>query len=202
MALKLYYAKDTRASRPRWLLEELGVPYELQRIELGKDNRTPEYQRIHPHGAVPALDDDGTVVFESSAIVLYLADKFPEKRLAPEPGTPKRGHYYQWIAYALCNIEPINGDIFQQTKRLPEAERLPTLVERRRKEWKTVGATLERHFTANAWALGDSFSAADVVLGATCVTARFVGLLEGFPAIQGYAGRISERPAFVRARAD
>src|SRR5260370_36179083 len=177
MALKLYYAKDTRASRPRWLLEELGLPYEVQRIELGKDNRTPESQRIHPHGAVSARDDDGTVVFESSAIVLYLADKFPEKRLAPEPETPKRGHYYQWIAYALCNIEPINGDIFQQTKRLPEAERLPTLVERRRKEWKRVGATLEQHFTTNTWALGDGFSAADVGRGATCISARNLGLL-------------------------
>lgn len=202
MALKLYYAKATRASRPRWLLEELGVPYELQRIELGKDNRTPEYLRIHPHGAVPGLDDDGTVVFESSAIVLYLADKFREKRLAPEPGTPKRGHYYQWIAYALCNVEPITGDIFQNTKRLPESERLPALVERRKKDWKEVAGTLEGHFKANAWALGDAFSAADVVLGATCVSARFLGLVEGYPALQAYAGRVGERPAFVRARAD
>jgi glutathione S-transferase len=202
MALKLYYAKATRAVRPRWLLEELGIPYELQRVELGKDNRTPEYLRIHPHGAVPALDDDGTVVFESSAIVLYLADKFPDKRLAPEPGTRKRAHYYQWIAYALCNVEPINADIFQHTKRLPEPERLPALVERRKGEWKTVGATLERHFTTNTWALGDGFSAADVVLGATCVSARNLGLLQEFPAVQAYVARVTERPAFLRARAD
>jgi glutathione S-transferase len=202
MALKLYYAKATRAVRPRWLLEELGVAYELQRVELGKDNRTQEYLRIHPHGAVPALDDEGTVIFESSAIVLYLADKFPEKRLAPAPGTRTRGHYYQWIAYALCNVEPINSDIFQHTKRLPEPERLPALVERRRGEWRTVGATLERHFSTHTWALGDGFSAADVVLGATCVSARNLGLLEGFPAVQAYAARVSERPAFLRARAD
>jgi glutathione S-transferase len=65
-----------------------------------------------------------------------------------------------------------------------------------------VGATLERHFTTNAWALGDGFSAADVVLGATCFSARSLGLLDGLPAVQAYAGRISERPAFLRARAD
>ena len=77
--MKLYYAPQTRATRPRWLLEELEVPYELIRISLAQgEQKKPEYLKIHPHGLVPALVDGGVTLFESSAICLYLADKFPK----------------------------------------------------------------------------------------------------------------------------
>jgi len=89
--IKLYYAPRTRSTRPRWLLEELGVPYELVRLDLGKgDHKKAEYLAIHPHGVVPALEDDGRVIIESLAICLYVADKFPEKGFAPEIRTIER----------------------------------------------------------------------------------------------------------------
>src|SRR5216684_3336120 len=87
--MQLYFAPRTRASRPRWLLEELEVPYELVKLDLSKqESRTPAYLALHPFGEVPVLVDGDVTLFESSAICLYLADRFPEKRLAPSLGSP------------------------------------------------------------------------------------------------------------------
>src|SRR5256885_9492904 len=105
--MKLYYAPQTRATRPRWMLEEIGVPYELVRLQLSKgEHKQPEYLKIHPHGAVPAYSDGEVTMFESAAICAYLADKFPDKRLAPPLGSPQRGLYYQWLVYARAHKEP------------------------------------------------------------------------------------------------
>ena len=103
--MKLYYAPQTRAGRVRWMLEEIGAPYELVRLDMSKgDHKKPEYMKIHPHGAVPALADGDLAMFESAAICAYLADKFPEKRLAPPVGTPPRGLYYQWMIYSMATL--------------------------------------------------------------------------------------------------
>ena len=103
--MKLYYAPQTRAVRPRWLLEEIGAPYTLVRLDMSKgEHKTPEYVKIHPHGAVPALVDGDVTMFESAAICAYLADKFPEKRLAPPVGSPARATYYQWIIYSMATL--------------------------------------------------------------------------------------------------
>jgi len=92
--LTLYYSPQSRAIRPRWLLEEIGVPYELKRLNLqAGEQKKPGYLKINPNGTVPALVDGDLALFESAAICQYLADKFPEKRLAPPVGTPERGRY-------------------------------------------------------------------------------------------------------------
>src|SRR4051794_3745039 len=106
--LKLYYVPRTRAVRARWMLEELGVPHELHRVDLANgEHRSPEYlARVHPLGHVPVLVDGETAIFESAAIIAYLADRFPEKQLAPAPGSPERGPYYQWMFYAVTELEP------------------------------------------------------------------------------------------------
>src|ERR1700733_14190179 len=86
LPMKLYFAPRTRASRPRWLLEELGVPYELVRLDLStQENRAPEFLAVSPLGQLPALVDGDTTLLEPSAICLYLADRSPEKQLAPPP---------------------------------------------------------------------------------------------------------------------
>src|SRR5262245_45870944 len=128
--LKLYYAPQTRAGRPRWLLEEIGVPYELVRLDLQKaDHQQPDYMKANPNGAVPALVDGDLALFESAAICQYLADKFPEKRLAPPLGTPARARYYQWIHYAMSGLEPPLVTLFLHTMMRPEKDRIPVLVE-------------------------------------------------------------------------
>src|SRR5262245_33909851 len=88
VTITLYYAPNTRAARVAFLLEEIGVAYERKTLDLAAgENKQVAYRGVHPHGLVPALDDGDTVVFETAAICLYLADRFPERGLAPEPGT-------------------------------------------------------------------------------------------------------------------
>src|SRR5215472_6822297 len=125
--LKLYYIPKTRSSRARWMLEELGVPYELVRMTF-EDARTPEYRRIHPLGAVPALSDDESTVIESAAIIAYLADRFPERGFAPPISSPQRGAYYQWIIYSMATLEPCIIAFVAHTSKRPERDRLPIIA--------------------------------------------------------------------------
>ena len=199
--LKLYYAPQTRAARPRWLLEEIGAPYELVTLDLSKgEHKKPDYMKIHPHGAVPALVDGDLALFESAAICMYLADKFPDKKLAPPLGTPARGLYYQWMLYSMATLEPPVLEVFLNTVMLPEAERSAAAVEKARTNFAAVAKVLSNALTGRDFILGEQFSAADVMIGSTLAWAGFMGLLADHPALQAYAKRLSERPAFQRAQ--
>ena len=201
--LKLYHSRQSRSVRPRWLLEELGVPYELVTLDMQKgEHKTPAYMKVHPHGAVPALVDGDLQLFESAAICAYLADKFPEKRLAPPPGTAARGLYYQWLVYAIATLEPPVIDVFMQTVMLPEAERKPAVVEAARKKFADVASVLEQALGTRPFLLGDQFTAADVMIGSTLGWAQMLGLLEGRKTLQQYVQRLSERPALQKAQGD
>ncbi len=201
--MKLYYCPMTRATRPRWLLEEVGSPYDLVRVDLGKgEHKRPEYQRIHPHGRVPALVDGDVTVFESSAICLYLADKFPDKKLAPALGSPARGPYYQWMVYAIATAEPPVLKVFLNTVRRPEAERNAAEAEAGRAEFQEVAALLTRVLDGRPFLLGDQFTAADVMVGSIVGWARGLKLVENHPALKEYSRRLVERPAYKRATAD
>jgi glutathione S-transferase len=201
--MKLYYAPHTRAVRPRWLLEEIGAPYELVRIDLSKgEQKKPDYLGIHPHGVVPALVDGDVALFESAAICAYLADKFPDKRLAPPVGTPARGLYYQWLVYAMATEEPPVLQVFLNTVMLPEAERSAAAVEDARKKWANVAGVLTRSLSGRTFLLGEQFTAADVMIGSIVGWSGTLGLLAGFPELEDYSKRLSDRPAFKRARAD
>ncbi len=199
--MKLYYAPQTRAGRPRWMLEETGAPYELKQLDLSKgEHKSAEYMKIHPHGAVPALVDGDLAMFESAAICAYLADKFPDKKLAPPVGTPARGLYYQWLLYSMATLEPPVLQVFLNTVMLPEAERSAAAVEEGKKKFGEVARVLEQALTGRTYMLGEQFSAADVMIGSTLVWAQFMGLLNGHPTLEAYAARLAERPAFKRAR--
>ncbi|MGZ6142185.1 MAG: glutathione S-transferase family protein [Myxococcales bacterium] len=196
--LKLFYIPNTRASRVRWMLEELQVPYELARIDW-PTARSEEYRRtVHPLGAVPALQDDKSVVIESAAIIAHLADKFPEKRLAPAPGD--RGAYYQWIVYAMATLEPLVVAYTDHTRKLPEERRVATIAEAARRSFLADAAPVVKALENKEWILGE-FSAADVVLGSVIVWAAGVKLADS-PALLAYAERIRARPAWQAARKD
>jgi glutathione S-transferase len=105
--IKLYYAPNTRATRPRWMLEELSVPYELVKLDLQKgENRAPAYLAVHPLGQVPALEDGAVRVFESAAIVAWLADRYAAKGLAPALDAPERAANLQWLFFGAVTLEP------------------------------------------------------------------------------------------------
>ena len=200
--MKLYYAPRTRSSRPRWLLEELGVPYELVRLDLGKhEHKSPEYRKIQPHGLVPALVDGEVTIFESVAICLYLADKFPDKGLAPPPGSPERGAYYQWMIYAAATVDPTIERIVELNK-LRDEERPPGAMDKARARWREIGAVLTRATEGREFLVGDRLTAADVLMSSLMSWAMLAGLLADFPSVQAWSKNLGGRPAAKRARAD
>lgn len=201
--MKLYHSPRSRSVRPRWLLEEIGEPYEVVRLDLSKgEHKEADYLKIHPHGAVPAFTDGELTMFESSAICMYLADKFPEKRLAPQPGTSARGLYYQWMVYAIATLEPPVLQVFLNTIMLPEQQRSKAQADEGRRKFGEVAGVLSQGLGAGPFLLGEQFSAADVMIGSTLAWSASLGLLEGQPVLQGYVRRLTERPAYRRAQAD
>jgi len=202
--ITLYHAAQSRSVRPRWMLEEIGLPYELVRMDLAAgDQKKPEYLRINPNGAVPALVDGDVRLFESGALCEYLADRFPEKRLAPAVGTTARGYYYQWIHFAMSTLEPPLITIFVHTVTKPEAERLPQLVGPAREQLRAALGVLEQALAGRTFLVADEFGTADVMVGSTLAWAQMLGLLDAnTPGVAAYLGRLMGRPAFQRAMAD
>ena len=203
MATTLYHSGQSRSIRPRWLLEEIGAPYELVTLNLqAGDQRKPEFLKINPNGAVPALVDGDVNLFESAAICQYLADKYPEKRLAPPINTPARGYYYQWIHFAMSTIEPPLLTLFLHTVMYPEAERIPQLVPPAREQLKNALNVLEQTLAGRTFLVGENLTAADVMVASTLAWAQMIGLLDAsLPNTAAYLGRCMGRPAFQRAMA-
>lgn len=200
--MKLFYVPKTRASRPRWVLEELGVPYELVRLKPGPEGtRAVEHLARHPLGHVPVLEDRGTFVFESGAICMHLADLFPEKRLLPPPGSVERALAYQWVLFAMSEMEPPLVALSAESKK-PEAERSPAVAAEARAAFGKTAGALEKALAGRKFLLGDAFSVADVMVGATLAWARAMKLVDGVPAVEAYLARLRERPAWQRALAD
>lgn len=201
--LQLYYVPQTRSTRPRWILEELAVPYELVVLPRSLEERKKsDYIKIHPHGRVPALVDGDVVLFESAAIALYLADKYIEKGLAPPLSSPLRGPYLQWALYAATTFEPPVYQIYRHTQVLPDEDRSSFIVREAKGTLEEIFQTLVRELGNKPFLLGDKFTAADVLIGSVATWARGLGLVERHPVLVNYAKRLSSRPAFQKARSD
>jgi glutathione S-transferase len=195
--MKLYYSPQTRAVRVRWLLEELEAPYELVRVSL-RDKPT---DHPHPHGAVPVFVDGELTLIESAAICMYIADKLPERGLAPPPGSPGRGLYYQWIVYAMATVEPEVIRAASHSQMLPVEKRDPEILKAARDKIAEQLGFIERGLAGQEFLVG-KFSAADVVLGGVVNWARLLGLVSGFANVEAWSDRLRGRPALKRARAD
>jgi len=202
--LKLYYASPSRAIRPRWLLEEIGTPYELLRLDLAAgEQKSPEYLAINPNGTVPTLVDGDLTLFESAAICEHLADRFPEARLAPALGTRERALYYQWMHYAMSSVDAPLIAYLHHTALDPEDERIPAVAEASRTRLIEVAGILDCALTGKKHILGDGFSAADVMLGSGLIWAQTMQLIPPERReVRGYIERLGSRPAFQRASAD
>jgi glutathione S-transferase len=198
-SLKLYFAPRTRASRPRWLLEELGAPYELVTLDLAKgEHKQPEYLAIHPLGSVPALADGEMTLFESAAICLYLADKFIDKGLAPAFGSPARGPYYQWMTYAMATLEPVVVEYASHTALLPEEKRSPEAAAKAKERYEQVSRPLFAALAKGPFVLGDALSAADLLLASIINWARGLKLPVD-AAGEAWLAALKARPSFRRA---
>ena len=192
-ALTLYHHPQSRSAGARVLLEELGVDYRIELMDLqAGEQRRPEFLALNPLGKLPTLVDDGTVVTEQVAIYLHLADRFPEAGLAPAVGDSARGSYLRWMVYYASCFEPAVVDRAQ--KRDPAEPMISPY-----RDFDSMLAALEAQLARGPWMLGDRFSAADVLWGtALSWTTRF-GLVPASPVIAQYIERAKARPAFQRA---
>ncbi|MDC0715084.1 glutathione S-transferase family protein [Stigmatella sp. ncwal1] len=201
--MKLYFAPRTRSTRARWLLEELGVPYELLKLDLARqENTTPAYRAVHPLGEVPALVDGEVTLLESLAICLYLADRFPEKLLAPRVGTPERGPYYQWMAFAEVSLEPVVMAFYGHAQLPEEKTASAHLKEELSKHRTRLDALLEVidvGLGSREFLIGGAFTAADVVMASILHLANTLKLLDGHPHLVEYVKHHTQRPAVRKA---
>jgi glutathione S-transferase len=201
--MKLYFAPRTRATRARWLLEELGVPYELIKLDLARqENSTPAYLAVHPLGEVPALVDGDVTLLESLAICLYLADRFPEKRLAPPMGSAERGPYYQWMTFAEVSLEPVVMEFYRHARLSEETKAHAPSEEELAKHRTRLGAVLDVidvGLGGREFLVGGAFTAADVVMASILHLANTLRLLDGQPRLVEYVKRHTQRPAVRKA---
>jgi glutathione S-transferase len=196
--IKLYHAPMTRSIRIYWLLEELGIPYELSLVSF-TPAKLPFSQAV-PWGKLPAIEDDGVTMFESGAILEYVLERYGNGRLAPKPGTPERAAFLQWVHFAEGTATPPLGDIVRHTIFKPEAERIPAVVEDARARVAACFAVLERALEGKDYLLGSQFSAADVMMGVTLLIARRLKAFDDrYPKLNAYLARLEARPALQKA---
>ena len=198
--LKIYFAPNTRAVRIVWLCEELGLPYELERFELGeKRMREPGYTGIHPLGRVPALDDEGTVVYESGAIVEYILARHGGGRLVPPSNDPRFAQYLQWLHFAEGMLMPQVNIIVVETIFLPEEKRNEVNVSRATRLLSRMLTAVNERLEGRSF-LADDFSGADIMTGHACiVSARLGADVSDKPNVAAYVERLKARPAYERA---
>ena len=192
-----YHNPQSRAAIVHWMLEEAGADYEIHHIDFQKgDHKTPAFLAINPMGKIPTIVVGGTVITEAPAIIAWLADAYSAAGLAPPLGSPERGAYYRWLFFGGSCIEPALVD--QMLKRAPP-ERKSALG------WGSyddVIDTVEGALRPGPWLLGDSFSAADVYVGAELMWAGQLGAprIKESQVIADYVARCMKRPAYLRTR--
>lgn len=198
--MKIYHAPNTRSVRIVWLFEELGLPYELEKLKLGDPGmRSPEYLRVHPMGRVPALQDNDTTIVESGAIVQYVLARHGNGRLAPDVSSPDYPRYLQWLHYAEGMIMPPVNIIVVETILLPPERRIQVNVDRATKLLSRMLSAVDAHLTEREFLAGD-FSGADIMTGHACTVARRLGAdVSDKPNVAAYIERLNARPAMQRA---
>jgi glutathione S-transferase len=193
--LTFYTNPMSRGRIARWMLEEVGEPYETVLLDYGTTMKGADYLAINPMGKVPAIRHGDTVVTEGAAICAYLADAFPDKGLAPPLGDKARGPYFRWLFFAAGPVEAaVTG------------KSLGLLAPADKKMMAGYGSfedtidALEQAVRDGPYVCGDRFTAADVYVGSQIGWGMMFNNIEKRPAFEAYVGRLFGRPASVRAR--
>ncbi|MBW2421872.1 MAG: glutathione S-transferase family protein [Deltaproteobacteria bacterium] len=197
--IKLYYAPRTRAVRILWLLEELELPYELERVEF-RPTAKSFFVQDTPLRKLPTIEDNGVVMCESGAITQYILERHGEGRLAPAVGSQERAAYLQWMHFAESTAFPPLGIVIWLTLYRDDAGQHPAVVEDARVRAAAGFEFVEREMGQKIYLVGDEFCAADIMMGFTLAAARLLGVLdERYPRLNDYMARLEARPAFQRA---
>jgi glutathione S-transferase len=193
--LVFYTNPMSRGRIVRWMLEEVGQPYRTEVLDYATTMKAPEYLAINPMGKVPALRHGDTVITECAAICAYLADAFPAARLAPPHHDALRGPYYRWLFFGAGPLEAAWTNQALGVVVPPERERMAGYG-----NIATVLDVLEKAVARAPYLVGDSFTATDLYIGSQLGFGLQFGMIEKRPAFVEYVGRLSARPAAVRAK--
>ena len=207
--MKLYFAPKSRAVRVAWLLEELGIDYEIEKYSVGdRALRTPEYYKIHPMGRVPVLEDEDIRIYESGAIVEYLLARYGKGKFVPEINHSSFPEYLQWVHYAEGSIMQHVNVLVVETILLPPDRRNDVNVSRALKLLKIALGNVNNRLQGKEYLTG-VFTGADIMTGHACFAASRLQVerdkegadITEMVNLNAYIDRLLDRPAFKRARA-
>lgn len=191
--LTFYTNPMSRGQTVRWMLEEIGQPYETKILEYGTTMKAPDYLAINPMGKVPAIVHNGKVVTEVAAIVCYLADAFPEAGLAPD--SADRADYYRWIFFTSGPVEAAFTARSMGWEVPPDRQAMAGFG-----NYDLTIDTLEKALTGKQFIAGDRFTAADLFVGAFVAFMLQFKMLDPRPVFTDYAARATDRDAYRRAQ--
>jgi glutathione S-transferase len=189
----LYEFGPTRSIRARWTLQELDVPFNAITVNLmAGDNRKPEFLKLNPAGKLPVLVDGDMVLTESIAIVLYLAEKYPDRGLLPTD-LRERAELDRWLLFTVTELEQPLWRMARHTTLYPESDRLPADVKLASREFLSMVAILERHMQDRQFVVSHRVTVADFVVAYTLDWANEVELLGDSPNLVAYMNRMYAR---------
>lgn len=200
--MKLHFAPKSRALRIVWLLEELGLEYDLARYGLGAaEMRSDDFRKLHPMARVPVLEDGETVLFESGAIVEYVLEKYGDGRLRPAPSSPDYPAYLQWLHYAEGMLMPPVNNYMVETVFLPPERQSEVHAKRAQKLLGYMLAAVDQAVEGKDYLAG-AFSGADIMTGSAAMISQRVNIdLDAMPHLKAYINRLQARDGFQKAMA-
>jgi glutathione S-transferase len=198
----LFYSPGSASMAPQAALEETGAAYTLRRVDLSRDKpRDPEYLKLNPFGRVPTLlMENGEPIYEAAAIVMYLADRHPQAKLAPAMGEPLRGLYYQWMAHLTNSLQEAYLLFFYPERNTTQPDQTAGVRDRAAERIDGIFANLDRELGRRGpYLLGDRFSAADLYLQMLYSWYEPLDRLAvRCPSVKRCADLVAERPAVKR----
>jgi glutathione S-transferase len=199
--IKVHHARRARSARVIWLLEELGVPYEVKQLEFTPAAlQTPEHLQAHPLGQLPVVEDGGLKMIESGAILEYLLERYGNGRLAPAVGSPQRPEYLQWFHYGEASLARYVSDVVRSRFGMPESVRCAEYTPFARERYRAALAPVDKALGTREFITGPDFTAADIMISYGIIMGKVTGELPAeLTNVAAYMKRLRERPAYDKA---
>jgi glutathione S-transferase len=184
-----------------WLLEELGVPYELHRLDFTPDAlQAPEHLQLHPLGQVPVVEVEGQTMIESGAILEYLLERYGQGQLAPPTGSMARAEYLQWFHYGEASLARYVSDVVRTRFGMPESVRCAEYTPYARERYILALAPVDKVLNSREYIVGSDFTAADIMVSYGIIMGKITGELpKDLLNVAAYMERLKQRPAYLKA---
>lgn len=198
--IRLHHVPQSRSMRTLWLLNELGVAYEVKVWPFDKNLRSEEYLGLNPAGRVPALEIDGQTLWETGAITEFLCERFPDAGMGRAPDHPDRAQWLIWVHFSETISQHAAALTQQHIALYDDSMRSPVIMRLEAKRLEKCYAAVEERLQGRDYLLDSGFSAADVSVGQALYMARHFAPIEPFAALTAWYERITARPGFVLSR--